>query len=84
MPLGFCDEHALILYVYLPSDEEGREDSVLTVGFMTIPQVEERHSLIKNSTTSAHIASKVKRGQLASKAVAFPAANGNGPRELNP
>ncbi|KAF2084704.1 Hus1-like protein [Saccharata proteae CBS 121410] len=26
----FCDEHALILYVYLPNDEDGRDDSVLT------------------------------------------------------
>ncbi|KAK7730147.1 Checkpoint protein hus1 [Botryosphaeria dothidea] len=26
----FCHEHALILYVYLPNDEDGREDSVLT------------------------------------------------------
>ncbi|KAB2579192.1 Checkpoint protein hus1 [Lasiodiplodia theobromae] len=26
----FSDEHALILYVYLPNDEDGREDSVLT------------------------------------------------------
>ena len=27
--LGFCHEHALILYVYLPNDDA--EDSVLTV-----------------------------------------------------
>ncbi|EKG21080.1 Hus1-like protein [Macrophomina phaseolina MS6] len=26
----FCHDHALILYVYLPNDEDGREDSVLT------------------------------------------------------
>lgn len=30
MRVGFCDEHALILYVYLPNDEDGPE-SVLTV-----------------------------------------------------
>jgi hypothetical protein len=28
--LGFCHEHALILYVYLPNDS-GEEESVLTV-----------------------------------------------------
>lgn len=28
--LGFCHEHALILYVYLPSDG-GEDESVLTV-----------------------------------------------------
>lgn len=27
---GFCHEHALILYVYLPS-EDGSDESVLTV-----------------------------------------------------
>lgn len=31
LPAGFADEHALILYVYLPNDE-GVDDSVLTVG----------------------------------------------------
>lgn len=29
--LGFCDDHALILYVYLENDESGADDSVLTV-----------------------------------------------------
>ena len=28
---GFCDDHALILYVYLSNDGNGAEDSVLTV-----------------------------------------------------
>lgn len=31
-PLGFCHEHALILYVYLTNDEDGGDESVLTVG----------------------------------------------------
>jgi hypothetical protein len=31
--LGFCHEHALILYVYLP-DDNGEDDSVLTVRFL--------------------------------------------------
>lgn len=31
---GFCHEHALILYVYLPNDDTGGEDSVLTVRFI--------------------------------------------------
>lgn len=30
--VGFCHEHALILYVYLGSEEDGVDDSVLTVG----------------------------------------------------
>ena len=29
--LGFCNEHALILYVYLNSDDDGQDGSVLTV-----------------------------------------------------
>ena len=29
--IGFCHEHALILYVYLPNDDHDAEDSVLTV-----------------------------------------------------
>lgn len=28
---GFCHDHALILYVYLPNDESGTDSSVLTV-----------------------------------------------------
>ena len=28
---GFCHEHALILYVYLPGADDGGEESVLTV-----------------------------------------------------
>ena len=31
MGTGFCHEHALILYVYLPNDDHDAEDSVLTV-----------------------------------------------------
>lgn len=30
---GFVDETALILYVYLPNDEDGGEESCLTVSF---------------------------------------------------
>lgn len=30
-PVGFCHEHALILYVYIPKDEDGGDESVLTV-----------------------------------------------------
>lgn len=30
--LGFVDDTALILYVYLPNDEDGAEESCLTVG----------------------------------------------------
>ena len=29
--IGFCHEHALILYVYLPSEDDETEESVLTV-----------------------------------------------------
>ena len=29
--LGFCHDHALILYVYLPNDDDNAEESVLTV-----------------------------------------------------
>lgn len=29
--IGFVDEHALILYVYLSNYEDGAEESVLTV-----------------------------------------------------
>ena len=28
---GFCDDHALILYVFLSNDEESNDSSVLTV-----------------------------------------------------
>jgi hypothetical protein len=32
--IGFCHEHALILYVYLPNDDT--EDSVLTVSDLLV------------------------------------------------
>ena len=31
LALGFCHDHALILYVYLPNDDTGADESVLTV-----------------------------------------------------
>ncbi|KAL8856785.1 MAG: hypothetical protein Q9178_006622 [Gyalolechia marmorata] len=36
----FCDDHALILYVYLVTDETGADDSVLTLGLS-----DERHGI---------------------------------------
>jgi hypothetical protein len=33
--IGFCHEHALILYVYLPGADDGGEESVLTVSICT-------------------------------------------------
>lgn len=53
----FCDEHALILYVFLSSDEPGGGDSVLTVG--TTPKFDSSSALtISDSTTSALLAHK--------------------------
>ena len=34
--LGFCHEQALILYVYLPREDEGVEQSVLPVNSTTL------------------------------------------------
>lgn len=31
--VGFCHEHALILYVYISDEEDGGDESVLTVSF---------------------------------------------------
>lgn len=29
--LGFCNDHALILYVYINNEDDGEDESVLTV-----------------------------------------------------
>ena len=56
---GFCHEHALILYVYLPNDDESAEESVLTVGPLSkLPSVRMKSPDQWFSTISALTAHK--------------------------
>ena len=48
MGIGFCHEHALILYVYLPGADDGGEESVLTVSICA--QIE--YLIIDGSSTT--------------------------------
>ena len=51
--VGFCHEHALILYVYISNDEDGGDESVLTVSprrLYTEPMPSEYHTDLEIST----------------------------------
>jgi len=51
--LGFADEHALILYVYLSNYKDGADESVLTVSRGQVSGT--RHANIGFSTISLHL-----------------------------
>jgi hypothetical protein len=56
--VGFADDHALILYVYLSNYEDGTDDSVLTV---SSPYCLRAHSDNQASTISHLLAFEVSR-----------------------